>query len=859
MEKYKTYAKLDKLRTYTELNQYGEAMGILQTIDVNKIKKYDDLMVIVDVYIKNNKFIEAKKLLENIYKKSPTRKVISKLIYCSINVDNFVDAERYYNEYAKQAANDVSVYIYRYKIDKAKKKDYDTLIDSLEKLKERDYMEEWAYELAKYYHKAGYKDKCIKECNNIMMWFSEGTVVEKAKLLKEYHVNGELVLGSTTNEKEEDFSATTKLEEITKEVKKHVKKNISEIDEDSALDMILDDIQVGDEKKSDNGNVDAFSTIIGESTDNSIKDNIVIDNDEDIEEIANIDNNEENVVLEEHIEERNEAQEDIMDDTTEDMADDENQEQVDIEQVEVNAEVSDESKEEKEDLKVINTETGRMINSDNIELDDELDGILKENMKDMEELGDGLDVFFNMNNDVDMVSSEDVVQSLTVSERKEKTNTKKKRQREKVEKVQVNEDVKEDSLETIEDNLEIESKVEEKLEVENITKLDKEEIETKTDKNNFEVETKNVENTQENKVEAETDDKTDLVEEEDETSGKIDEAEEITDDQDIQNEDSHEKKDTVNDNVYDNIFNALSNSVSKIVDEVIEEYKGNSDSDSISKELRDVKKAINKVARASQNYEEVAYTETFDKLAKANLDYIELDSNIFCNYYDIEILNYGIRKGIYNLQTSMVKGNFIISGPALSGRTTLARMIARQLYDMGYIKTKKIARISGDIFNKVDLNDKSSKLLDGCVIIQKAENVSREAYDNLLELISYFPGRLIVFLETTEVDKLFEINEDIKEFFGSVIEMPKFEMDDLIGFAHSYAAAEEFYISEEAETAIRKILSSRFRNSLKAYDFRHVIKIIDDAIDTIDSRELYELDYHEDSVRVIEKDDILNN
>lgn len=188
MIKYENRIKMHEIRRLIEENQYIKAVHIVDTLELTKIKSFTDLSIIADVLIQNERFDDALHVLSKVYAKSRTRRILYQLVDLSIKSKNVEEAERYLLQYIKVAPQDSYRFIFRYSIDKLKNEPYEDLIETLEELKEYDYIEKWAYELAKLYHKAGKKDKCVRECSDIILWFGNGIYVEKAKLLKGYYV-----------------------------------------------------------------------------------------------------------------------------------------------------------------------------------------------------------------------------------------------------------------------------------------------------------------------------------------------------------------------------------------------------------------------------------------------------------------------------------------------------------------------------------------------------------------------------------------------------------------------------------------------------------------------------------------------
>lgn len=188
MDKYTIVLKIDEIRRLIDKKQYEKAIKILDTLDISKIRIITDLSVFADVFEHNKRYDKAIEILLRIYDKAKTRRALFQLAKVYAKKGDFEEAEKYYAEFVEIASKDSNRYILRYKIDKAEKKPLEVLVRDLETFKEYEYVEEWAYELAKLYHKSGYSDQCIRECSDIVLWFGEGLIVEKAKLLKAYYV-----------------------------------------------------------------------------------------------------------------------------------------------------------------------------------------------------------------------------------------------------------------------------------------------------------------------------------------------------------------------------------------------------------------------------------------------------------------------------------------------------------------------------------------------------------------------------------------------------------------------------------------------------------------------------------------------
>ncbi len=186
MGSYDNIVKIEEMRKRMEEGNIQAAYLILDTMELKKIKNMSDLSLIAEVYTQNERYEEAEKLLHKIYEKTQSRKSLYQLVDVSIKNNNVEEAQQYLDEYKKIAPKDFYKYIFQYKIDKLKGAPYEVLIGTLQTLKQTEYLEKWAYELAKTYYKAGMEKECIKECSDIVLWFGEGVYVEKAKILRSY-------------------------------------------------------------------------------------------------------------------------------------------------------------------------------------------------------------------------------------------------------------------------------------------------------------------------------------------------------------------------------------------------------------------------------------------------------------------------------------------------------------------------------------------------------------------------------------------------------------------------------------------------------------------------------------------------
>ena len=191
MERYRNFVRLEQMKENIRAGRNEEALKLADCLNPAAVRSNSDLSIMSDLYLESGMLAKAGACLDELYSRKKTRSILMQLINLSVRLKKVEEAEKYYREFKAMAPDDFYNYIFRYSIDKIKGRNYDTLIEHLEKLKATEYIDSWAYELAKLYHKAGRKDDCIRECDDIVIWFGDGEYVDRAKALKAYYL-GEL-------------------------------------------------------------------------------------------------------------------------------------------------------------------------------------------------------------------------------------------------------------------------------------------------------------------------------------------------------------------------------------------------------------------------------------------------------------------------------------------------------------------------------------------------------------------------------------------------------------------------------------------------------------------------------------------
>jgi hypothetical protein len=185
LDKYEYNLKIDQIKSLCAEGNYSAAAEIADSISWSKVKNVNMLVRVGEVYEKVGRYEESKEILLSAYDRSPIgRMIIYRLAEVAVKMNDLTEAEAYYNEFVEIAPHDNLRYVLRYEIEKARGTDISRLIDILEEFKEKEYTEEWAFELASLYHQANQSEKCVEACDELILWFGDGPYVERALELK---------------------------------------------------------------------------------------------------------------------------------------------------------------------------------------------------------------------------------------------------------------------------------------------------------------------------------------------------------------------------------------------------------------------------------------------------------------------------------------------------------------------------------------------------------------------------------------------------------------------------------------------------------------------------------------------------
>lgn len=223
MDKHEYKLKSEEIKALIAQRDFFKAVKIADEIDWRRVRSVAMLCTVSDLYKINRRYKESKELLLMAYERHPGgRMILYSLCELCIKMGEVVQAIEYYKEFVQLAPMDNGKFILQYRLYEAQEVSLEERIAVLEELKKRDYREKWGYELAYLYHRIGLGTKCVEECNQLILWFSEGRYVKKAMELKMLHEpltaaqqsSYENLMGGTKNVQKQELPKEEKPEEM---------------------------------------------------------------------------------------------------------------------------------------------------------------------------------------------------------------------------------------------------------------------------------------------------------------------------------------------------------------------------------------------------------------------------------------------------------------------------------------------------------------------------------------------------------------------------------------------------------------------------------------------------------------------
>lgn len=735
MDKHEYRVKTEQMLEYMEKKQYKKAMEIADTIDWHRVKSLSMLSTVSEIYEYNGENQKSRDILFIAYDRSPgSRKIVYRLGTLAIKIDDLQEAMDCYEEFLSIAPKDPNQYILKYKILKAENAPLEEQIEALVDFKKMEYVEKWAYELAKLYNAAGMIPECLEECDDLILWFSEGKYVLKAMELKRQHkpltplqqekYDRFVEKKEQVKKAKEDLDATRKIEipkgiaepvqekaveEVAEEPVEETSGEVAEEPvEETSEEIVEEPVEETSEEVSEESETEPEEVTEEKEPESIIKEPVVGSTLE--EAVARGVAAAVNVTAREKEEEAMTAQE-KLEGILQNWEETQRAVEQEIERKKQEAEAEREAK-RKERAAQSMFNTTPIIPDDIQQLLDDLESEMKESEEAEED-----------------VEINEVVEEPTVEET-ETTKPAEEIQEEQVEEVtemeaEVTEEpiMEEEPEEVVEET--VEQPVEEPQPQEEIFADDDDIIEKQFDIS--------------------------LQEEIEEPVEKDDELEKL------QNE---TKKDV------DKETDGVSFDTGFIV-------QGKYDLEAQSE-------IGTKAGLTEEQKKLFSYFVPVRGMSEQIVEVLENDKN--CN------TRYGTSR----------TGNILVVGRQGTGKTVLAVNVVKAIQKARKLKQGKVAIVTGEALNRKDLSTVLGKLKGGALIVEKAGKMNQSTIEALNEKMEEQTGELLVVLEEQRkpLEKLLSENPGFRRKFTSKLELPIFINDELVTFGQTYAKENGYRIDE---------------------------------------------------------------
>ena len=834
MDKYEYNLKLDQIKSLSSEENYVGAAEIADTINWNKIKNINTLVKAGEIYEKAERYDDARDILLMAYDRSPIgRMIIYRLAEVAIKMGDYDAATEYYDEFVEIAPHDDLRYVLKYSIKKGQGASYDELIEILEEFKEQEYTEEWAYELAYLYHKAGKTEKCIEACDELILWFGDGPYVERALELKmlyqpltkdqeekyrkfrfehegktqidaaEMTKAGELAHDTVTipqvEVNQEKFNTVNLQKEIAKGMQQIIdaKEKGEVADTMDNIKKIVDEIpylKLPKEEEENSSLQDTQHIATDEEIDGSLKHNfqemLGEDSDGQISMVMK-----EKTQLEHQITGQMSIQ-DVLDDWE----------------------------------KTRRAAEAALYEADQQKLESAKARALQEAGNIMERLNDVIPKL-----DAGVTPKELLEEQYLQSQ--STTELPKIDFKPIIQNSNIVDAVKEEEFDNEIDEIEPEIEPEE-------FDIPDEEFEEASE---MDEDTKNI-----------SDDIPDISDEEYQ-DGSVEEYqdgsdEEYQDDQEKEAETMEEENDSVEDTEEyeqedtidsdDNVISRVQDAIKKQVDEKfnhVNDFIG----EEVSKLTADNPEIERKIEMAkTRKIPEIQIPEDLGIDEEAIVESKKLEQltdeqkSIFSYFIPVKGMEDQLCRAYNGVMEHFAKketaktGNLIIQGAPGCGKTVLATSFIKVLQKGGEQPTGKIGKIDASALNKKDVQQLVRKVAGGCLIIERAGDINKSTAQSLSYIMEHdITGTLYILEDTSKgIKKALAADAEFAEKFTERISVPIFTNDELVSFALSYSSELGYKIDEMAILALHNRISNIERLD-QATTLTEVKEIVDEAID----------------------------
>lgn len=826
MDKYEYNLKLDQIKSLSSEENYVGAAEIADTINWNKIKNINTLVKVGEIYEKAERYDDARDILLMAYDRSPIgRMIIYRLAEVAIKMGDYDAATEYYDEFVEIAPHDDLRYVLKYSIKKGQGASYDELIEILEEFKEQEYTEEWAYELAYLYHKAGKTEKCIEACDELILWFGDGPYVERALELKmlyqpltkdqeekyrkfrfehegktqidaaEMTKAGELAHDTVTipqvEVNQEKFNTVNLQKEIAKGMQQIIdaKEKGEVADTMDNIKKIVDEIpylKLPKEEEENSSLQDTQHIATDEEIDGSLKHNfqemLGEDSDGQISMVMK-----EKTQLEHQITGQMSIQ-DVLDDWE----------------------------------KTRRAAEAALYEADQQKLESAKARALQEAGDIMERLNDVIPKL-----DAGVTPKELLEEQYLQSQ--STTELPKIDFKPIIQNSNVVDAVKEEEFDNEIDEIEPEIEPEE-------FDITDEEFEEASE---MDEDTKNISDDIQDISDEEYQDGSDEEHQDDQEK----EAETMEEENDsVEDTEEYEQKDTIDSD--DNVISRVQDAIKKQVDEKfnhVNDFIG----EEVSKLTADNPEIERKIEMAkTRKIPEIQIPEDLGIDEEAIVESKKLEQltdeqkSIFSYFIPVKGMEDQLCRAYNGVMEHFAKketaktGNLIIQGAPGCGKTVLATSFIKVLQKGGEQPAGKIGKIDASALNKKDVQQLVRKVAGGCLIIERAGDINKSTAQSLSYIMEHdITGTLYILEDTSKgIKKALAADAEFAEKFTERISVPIFTNDELVSFALSYSSELGYKIDEMAILALHNRISNIERLD-QATTLTEVKEIVDEAID----------------------------
>lgn len=808
MDKYEYKVKLAQIEKLVAKKDYVTAAKIADGIDWRKVKSVTTLNMVADIYEATNRLEDCYEILNMVYDRSPVgRRVVYRMTEIATKMHDFEEAIDLYKEFVKIAPRDLSKYILKYQIYRERGSSVTDQITILEEYKTYEYDERWAYELACLYEEAGMIDRCIEECDELILWFSEGEYVAKAMELK---MKYQELTASQQEKYEHRFDyLEQEAEDVVEETEEE---NVVEVPEElqAVAEVVRESVEEAAQEPEEEDdtphvsviNTNKFSTMnlqeelakglqmilaqVEEEAAQELEETAAEPVEEVTEEAAETVETEEPIV-EEVVEEAPVVEDAVKADTQEFIPVKEviipRTPVVEVEET-VESVVEEEQEPEKEEKALSETAELKteILKYAAVPQEPKMEQLLRTEEDGQISLAIG----------EENVLEKQITGQMTIEEILEAWEEKKRQAKEKIEKA---DESKKNAVlfETgeitslLEDFIPRTPKEDEPVEAEEVPEIP--------------VEEESVEEPVVEEIEEEL---------EDDLPQDIDFAD-VLEAALAETQEEPEKEETVEEE--------------SVAEELPVEAPEEEEKPAVGQHTASMLDAIERALAM-----EIAPVETSGK------HLTEEQEKIFAYFTSVS----GMKKQLITLlsedsayagrEDSRV-GNLVITGHPGNGKTTLAIDIVKAFQKQRKVKGGKLAKVTGDGLNKKEPADVVKKLGGGALIIERAGSLNDDTVEKLSVVMEGETGGLLVILEddSKEISNLMRKNAGFANKFNRSIDIPIFSNDELVAFGKSYAEEQEYYFDEMAVLALYDCIGVR-QTSDHVVNVTEVKEFVDDAI-----------------------------